>query len=115
MSVPLLVQIPPSVAVPGLPSAVVPLVAQLLGALAILVVGWIVGGVLARLVRSILRRFSLDTRLTAAVPGAALPASGLGLDRLLAALVFWIVIVRAVVAALNVLNLTTVPSRSISF
>ena len=38
----------------------------------------------------------------------ALPAAGIRLDRLLAAVVFWVVMVLAVVAALNVLNLTTV-------
>ena len=105
---PLLLQAPPALAVPGVPSEVVPLVAHLIGALAILLVGWIVGGVLARLVRSLLRRLSLDAHLSAAVPGAALPTSSLRLDRLLASLVFWIVMVLAVVAALNVLNLTTV-------
>jgi len=84
----LFLQALPDVSVPGVPAAVVPLVAHLLGALAILVVGWVVGGVLARLVRTVLRRFSLDTRLTSAVPSGALPAAGLRLDRLLAALVF---------------------------
>ena len=105
---PLFLQALPGVSVPGLPSEVVPLVAHLLGALAILVVGWIAGGVLARLTRSILRRFSLDARLSSAVPGGALPPSGLRLDRLVATVVFWIVLVLAVVAALNVLKLTTV-------
>jgi hypothetical protein len=104
----LFLQALPDVSVPGVPAAVVPLVAHLLGALAILVGGWVVGGVLARLVRTVLRRFSLDARLTSAVPSGALPAAGLRLDRLLAALVFWVVMVLAVVAALNVLNLTTV-------
>jgi hypothetical protein len=97
-----------SLSVPGLQEAVVPMVAHLIGALAILVVGWIAGGVLARLVRTLLRRFSLDSRLTSAVPSGALPSSGVRLDRLLAAVVFWVVMVLAVVAALNVLNLTTV-------
>ena len=105
---PLLLQASPGLSLPGVPSDVVPLVAHLIGALAILVVGWIIGGLLARLVRSFLRRFSLDSRLTSAVPRGALPASGIRLDRLLAAVVFWVVMVLAVVAALNVLNLTTV-------
>jgi hypothetical protein len=108
MPEPVFLQALPQVAVPGLPANVVPLVAHLLGALAILVIGWVVGGVLSRLVRSLLRRFSFDSRLSSAVPGGALPASGLRLDRLLAAVVFWIVMVLALVAALNVLNLTTV-------
>ncbi|MFN9692819.1 MAG: mechanosensitive ion channel [Synechococcaceae cyanobacterium] len=105
---PLFLQVPPGVPVPGVPSEVVPLVVHLIGALAILLVGWIVGGLLARLVRSALRRFSLDSRLSAAVPSGAMPAAGIRLDRLLASVVFWVVMVLAVVAALNVLNLTTV-------
>lgn len=84
------------------------MIGPLAGALGILLVGWIVGGLLARLVRLPLRRFSLDSRLASAVPRNALPASGLRLDRLLSALVFWVVMVLALVAALNVLNLTTV-------
>ena len=56
--------------VPGFPAEVVPLVVHLIGALAILLVGWIVGGLLARLVRSFLRKFSLDSRLSSAVPNA---------------------------------------------
>jgi hypothetical protein len=104
----LLLQALPDAPLIGLPADVLPLVAHLIGALAILLVGWIGGGLLARLVRSLLRRFSLDSRLTAAVPTGALPPSGIRLDRLLAAVVFWVVMVLAVVAALNVLNLTTV-------
>jgi hypothetical protein len=107
---PLFLQVMPGVPVPvpGVPAEVVPLVVHLIGALAILLVGWIVGGLLARLVRSALRRFSLDSRLSAAVPSGAMPAAGIRLDRLLASVVFWVVMVLAVVAALNVLNLTTV-------
>jgi hypothetical protein len=108
MSSPLLLQALPDAPLTGFPADVLPLVAHLIGALAILLIGWIVGGLLARLVRSLLRRFSLDSRLTAAVPTGALPPSGIRLDRLLAAVVFWVVMVLAVVAALNVLNLTTV-------
>ena len=104
----LFLQALPGVSLPGVPSEIVPLVAHLIGALAIILLGWIVGGWVARLTRSSLRRFSLDSRLSSAMPAGALPPAGLRLDRLLAAVVFWIVMVLALVAALNVLKLTTV-------
>jgi hypothetical protein len=84
-----------------------PLVFHLVGALATLLAGWVVGALMARFVRSLLRRFSFDSRLNAALTGGMSPA-GLRLDRLLASVVFWVVMVVALVAALNVLNLTTV-------
>jgi len=89
------------------PARLLPLVLHLLGALATLLAGWVVGALLARFVRSFLRRLSVDSRLNAAIPGGMGP-SGLRLDRLLASLVFWVVMVVALVAALNVLSLTTV-------
>lgn len=49
---------------PGGPSGVVPLLVHLIATLAILLVGWIVGGLLGPLVRSALLRFSLDSRLS---------------------------------------------------
>jgi hypothetical protein len=58
MSSPLLLQALPDAPLTGFPADVLPLVAHLIGALAILLIGWIVGGLLARLVRSLLRRFS---------------------------------------------------------
>jgi hypothetical protein len=57
----LLLQALPDAPLIGLPADVLPLVAHLIGALAILLVGWIGGGLLARLVRSLLRRFSLGS------------------------------------------------------
>jgi len=89
------------------PAGLVPLVVHLLGALATLLAGWVVGALLARFVRSSLRRFSVDSRLNAAIPGG-MGTSGFRLDRLLGSLVFWVVMVVALVAALNVLRLTTV-------
>ena len=71
----------PGAAVPvpvvsGFRAEVVPLVVHLIGALAIL----LVGGLLAGLVRFFLRKFSLDSRLCSAVPN--------GLDRSCAATIY---------------------------
>lgn len=80
---------------------------NLLGALGILVLGFVVAALLGRGVRRLLRRTNLDGRIAGAVSadgGRSIPR----VDRLLAAVVFWVVMVLAIVAALNVLQLTTV-------
>lgn len=83
------------------------MVGNLLGALGILVLGFVVAALLGRGVRRLLRRSNLDGRIAGAMGadgGRTIPR----LDRLLAAVVFWVVMVLAIVAALNVLQLTTV-------
>lgn len=84
---------------------VLPIVINLIGALAILLVGWLVAGVVASTCRRLLRRTRLD-RLVAGGPETAGP--GFSLERWIATLIFWVILVLAVVAALNVLNLATV-------
>ncbi len=83
------------------------LVGNLLGALGILVLGYVVAALLARGVRRLLRRTGLDRRISGAV-GAGSSSSMPQLDRLLSGVVFWVVMVLSIVAALNVLQLTTV-------
>jgi hypothetical protein len=83
------------------------MVGNLLGALGILILGLVVAALLGRGVRRLLRRTGLDGRIAGAVSGGGerpVPR----LERLLAAVVFWVVMVLAIVAALNVLQLTTV-------
>ncbi|MFM2079405.1 MAG: hypothetical protein RLZZ219_87, partial [Cyanobacteriota bacterium] len=88
-----------------LQTQVLPIVINLIGALAILLVGWLVAGVVASTCRRLLRRTRLD-RLMAGGPEGSAP--GLSLERWIATLIFWVILVLAVVAALNVLNLATV-------
>jgi len=88
-------------------SSLGPIVINLIGSIAILLVGWIVAALAAKVIRSLLVRTDLDTRLAGMVAGQ--PGIGrLNIDNLGAGIVFWIILILAVVAALNVLNLTTV-------
>ena len=88
-----------------LQTQVLPIVINLIGALAILLVGWLVAGVVASTCRRVLRRTRLD-RLVNGGPESSSP--GFSLERWIATLIFWVILVLAVVAALNVLNLATV-------
>ena len=88
-----------------LQTQVLPIVINLIGALAILLVGWLVAGVVASTSRRLLRRTRLD-RLVGGGPESGGP--GFSLERWIATLIFWVILVLAVVAALNVLNLATV-------
>jgi hypothetical protein len=84
---------------------VLPIVIHLIGALAILLVGWLVAGVVANTSRRRLRRTRLD-RLVAGGPETSGP--GFSLERWIVTLICWVILVLAVVAALNVLNLASV-------
>ena len=89
-----------------LPGGVFPLVTNLLGALALLLVGWLVAGLLSKTVRGLLRRVNVDERISGVAGGTVSP--GVRVDRWAGTIAFWVVMVLAIVAALNVLNLTTV-------
>ena len=97
----------PDTTAAGILTGAMPLVVNLAGAVAVLLLGWILGAIAARVVRALTRRSHLDERISAAVaaPGSRTPFR---LDRLLAGLAFWVVFLLGIVAALNVLNLTTV-------
>lgn len=80
------------------------IVLNLVGAIAILLLGWIIAGIVSGVVRGLLKRTGLDNRLGGLI--GAQP--DFNVEKFLAAIVFWIILILAVVAALNVLNLNTV-------
>ncbi|KAM3097379.1 mechanosensitive ion channel [Phormidesmis sp. 146-12] len=83
------------------------IVLQLLGALAILLIGWLVAGIVSSVVRNLLKKTDLDNRLAGWVSGGR-TRSAVNTEQIGAAIAFWIIMILAVVAALNALNLTTV-------
>lgn len=97
----------------GLPPDVFNVILNLLGALAILVFGWLVALAVASGVRSLLKRTDIDNRLVSMTAGRQ--GTAINVEGLAAKIVFWIIIILAVVAALNVLNLTTVSQPLNSF
>ncbi len=89
------------------PNNLTNIVARLLGALAILLIGWLIAGIVSKVVRSLLNRTDVDNRLAAMISGGR-TQSNLKVENLIAAVIFWIIMILAVVAALNALNLQTV-------
>ena len=89
------------------PNNLTNIVARLLGALAILLVGWLIASLVSKAVRSLLKRTDVDNRLAGMIAGGR-NQSDLKIENLIGAIVFWIIMILAVVAALNALNLQTV-------
>jgi hypothetical protein len=83
------------------------IIVNLVIAIAILVIGWLIAALVATGVRGLLRRTRVDNQLVnlmAGQPQAVQP----NVEQWTATLVFWVVMLLAIVAALNALNLTTV-------
>jgi len=77
---------------------------QLIGALAILIVGWVVALILAALVRSMLRRTTIDNRLADWMAGEK--GGPVEIERVFGRVVFWIAMIFVLVAFFEALNLT---------
>ncbi len=78
---------------------------NLVGAIAIFLIGWVIAAFLASLVRKLLNNTDLDNRITNLTGNQE---NGASIEGIASSVVFWVVIILAVVAALNVLKLTTV-------
>jgi Conserved TM helix len=75
---------------------------RLLGAAAILLVGWLIAAIAAAVIRGILNRTKLDNRIAAGVTGRTdVPQ----VEKLISSLVFWSIILLTVVAVLQTLGL----------
>lgn len=97
---------PSSPASYGIPPNVFNILMNLLGAIAILVLGWVLAALLSSAVGKLLKNTDVDNRIAGMTTGQQ--DSGINIEKILSSVVFWIVMILAVVAALNVLNLTTV-------
>ncbi|MBW4655053.1 MAG: mechanosensitive ion channel [Kaiparowitsia implicata GSE-PSE-MK54-09C] len=79
---------------------------SLVGAIAILIIGWILAVVVSAAVRSLLKRTDLDNRIAAAVTGQ--DTTNINTEKLASTIVFWVILIIAIVAFLDALNLNTV-------
>lgn len=74
----------------------------ILAAVAILLVGWIIALIVASAVRKVLAKLNTNTRLSGATGHRS------NIENIIARVVFWVVMVIAVIGALNVLNLNSI-------
>ncbi len=79
---------------------------NLLIALAILIGGWLIAFIISKLVESLLHRTSLDDRLASAMRGGS--PDRIPVERGIALVVFWIIMLFVILIFLNTLNLGTV-------
>ncbi|MGB7247697.1 MAG: mechanosensitive ion channel [Phormidesmis sp.] len=79
---------------------------NLLGAIAILVIGVLIAYVVAFAVKSLLKKTNIDDRIAASVTKR--PASDVPVEKWISDFVFWIIVLFVVIAALEALQLTAV-------
>ncbi len=92
----------------GLGFNVGPSILNLIEALVILVIGWIVAAIAASVTRGILERTSVDNRLAAWLTGRPEDRNRLPVEQWISGAVFWIIIIFTVVAFLQKLQLDAV-------
>ena len=85
----------------GIAQQVVGFLPRLLGAVLILLVGWLIAAVAAAIVRGILNRTKIDNRIAASVTGRDAPQ----VEGFISSLVFWSVLLLTIVAVLDTLDL----------
>ena len=73
----------------------------LLGAVVILVVGWVIAAIAAALTRSLLSRTNIDNRIASGITGREVPQ----IEKIISSLVFWSIFLITIVAVLDTLNL----------
>jgi hypothetical protein len=83
-----------------------PAIARLVVAVVILLIGWVVSLLLARLVSGLLKRIQLDNRLAKALN--AKEGESWPIERWIGTLVFWVVMLFFIVTALDVLEFTSI-------
>jgi len=91
-----------------------PHVVRILGALGVLVAGWIVALIVAALVRAALKRTTLDNRLAGWIMGEE-KAEGFDVERWVGKAVYYLILVFALVGFFNVLNLTIISQPLTAF
>jgi len=84
------------------------LLSQLIGAIAFLILGWLIATLVTAGVNKLLHRTRLDNRLTELVTGEARETSSIPIETWISRIVFWVIMLLAVIGALNALSLTEV-------
>ncbi|MBW4540445.1 MAG: mechanosensitive ion channel [Myxacorys chilensis ATA2-1-KO14] len=93
---------------PGIGANIGDVVIKLVGAIAVLLLGWLIASIVSKVVNSLLKKTSVDNRIADWATGHSGRRTNFNVEGLISSVVFWIIMILALVAFLNVLNLTTV-------
>jgi hypothetical protein len=92
----------------GVTSNLVAFVPNLIAAIAVLVIGWLIALAAAAIVKGVLSRTNLDNRLASWVTGRSDSAAAPQVEKWVSGAVFWLIFVLTLVAFLQTLQLTAV-------
>jgi hypothetical protein len=81
---------------------------NLLGAIAILIVGWIVARIVASLAQGLLKRTDFDNRIANWISGRPAGDDTIPIEKWVGTAIFWLIMAFVIVAFLNALQLSTV-------
>ncbi len=88
---------------------------NLLGALAILIIGWLVATVISAAIQGLLKRTEFDNRLAGWVSGQPGAANSIPIEKWVGTAIFWLIMAFVIVAFLNTLQLSSVSAPLNSF
>lgn len=77
-------------------------------AIVILVIGWIVAGIISRVIGGLFKKTNFDNKIAGWVTGSPEQAQNLPVEKWLSSLVFWILMIFVLIAFFDKLNLTAV-------
>lgn len=81
---------------------------NLLGAIAILIIGWLIAIIVASVIQGLLKRTNVDNRIAAWVTGRPQGDIDVPVEKWISLTIFWIIMAFVIVAFLNALNLQVV-------
>jgi hypothetical protein len=96
-------------------SRLVSFLPNLLGAIAILIVGWLIALVVASVIQGLLKRTRFDNRLAGWITGRQADADTIPIEKWIGTAIFWLIMAFVIVAFLNALQLTAVSAPLNSF
>ncbi len=88
---------------------------NLLAALAILIIGWLVATVISAAIQGLLKRTEFDNRLAGWVSGQPGAANSIPIEKWVGTAIFWLIMAFVIVAFLNALQLSSVSAPLNSF
>ncbi|HEY8884268.1 MAG TPA: mechanosensitive ion channel [Chloroflexota bacterium] len=88
-------------------------VSRVIGAVLILIIGWIIARIISGIVRGVLRRLNANNRINRATPGTT--GGGIDVEGLVGGAVYWLILLFAIVSALDLLSLTIITSPLTAF